>query len=204
MVVMNLNYLLTVDDAAAYDVWFKKADGASSDEIYRQWEDAGITENIAAITDRQTILNEEKSDSLIMALNGLFSLGFVATMIISFMGFLLYWLLSVRKRRLQFGVLRAMGLSKVKLSLMLLWEHLMTSGVSVVIGILIGYLTSYLYLPVLKKTFTTMLPLSLTYNNTDNIKVYVIVAIMILSGIAVLSEYINRLKINEAVKIGEE
>ena len=139
-----------------------------------------------------------------MALNGLFSLGFVATMIISFMGFLLYWLLSVRKRRLQFGVLRAMGLSKVKLSLMLLWEHLMTSGVSVVIGILIGYLTSYLYLPVLKKTFTTMLPLSLTYNNTDNIKVYVIVAIMILSGIAVLSEYINRLKINEAVKIGEE
>ena len=31
-----------------------------------------------------------------------------------------------------------------------------------------------------------------------------IVAIMILSGIAVLSEYINRLKINEAVKIGEE
>ena len=204
MVVMNLNYLLTVDDAAAYDVWFKKADGASSDEIYRQWEDAGLTENIAAITDRQTILNEEKSDSLIMALNGLFSLGFVATMIISFMGFLLYWLLSVRKRRLQFGVLRAMGLSKVKLSLMLLWEHLMTSGVSVVIGILIGYLTSYLYLPVLKKTFTTMLPLSLTYNNTDNIKVYVIVAIMILSGIAVLSEYINRLKINEAVKIGEE
>ena len=89
-------------------------------------------------------------------------------------------------------------------SMMLLWEHLMTSGVSVVIGILIGYLTSYLYLPVLKKTFTTMLPLTLTYNNTDNIKVYVIVAIMILSGIAVLSEYINRLKINEAVKIGEE
>ena len=30
------------------------------------------------------------------------------------------------------------------------------------------------------------------------------IPIMILSGIAVLSEYINRLKINEAVKIGEE
>lgn len=49
-----------------------------------------------------------------------------------------------------------------------------------------------------------MLPLTLSYNNADNIKIYIIVAIMIVSGIAVLSEYINRLKINEAVKIGEE
>ena len=204
MVVMNLNYLLSVQDAATYDLWFKKADGASSDAIYRQWEAAGLTENITEITDRQSALNEEKADSLVMALNGLFSLGFVATMIVSFMGFLLYWLLSIRKRRLQFGVLRAMGMTKFKLSLMLLWEHLMTSGVSVAVGILVGYLTSSLYLPVLKKTFTTMLPLTLTYNNADNAKIYVIVALMILSGIVVLSEYINRLKINEAVKIGEE
>ncbi len=204
MVVMNLNYLLTVDDAVTYDLWFKKTDGASSDAIYRQWEQAGLMENVAEISDRQSVLNAEKSDSLVMGLNGLFSMGFVATMIISFMGFLLYWLLSVRKRRLQFGVLRAMGLSKFKLSLMLLWEHLMTSGVSVAVGISIGYLTSYLYLPVLKKTFKTMLPLTLSYNNADNIKIYIIVAIMIVSGIAVLSEYINRLKINEAVKIGEE
>lgn len=204
MVVMNLNYLLSVHDAATYDLWFKKADGASSDAIYRQWEEAGLTENITEITDRQSALNEEKADSLVMALNGLFSLGFVATMIVSFMGFLLYWLLSIRKRRLQFGVLRAMGMTKFKLSLMLLWEHLMTSGVSVAVGILVGYLTSSLYLPVLKKTFTTMLPLTLTYNNADNAKIYIIVALMILSGIVVLSEYINRLKINEAVKIGEE
>lgn len=204
MVVMNMDYLQTVDDSVTYDLWFKKANGASSDAIYQKWEENGLTENIAEITDRQTILNEEKSDSLVMALNGLFSMGFVATMIISFMGFLLYWVLSVRKRRLQFGVLRAMGLNKFKLSLMLFWEHLMTSGVAVAMGILIGYLTSYLYLPVLKKTFTTMLPLSLSYNNTDNLKIYIVVAVMILSGIAILSEYINRLKINEAVKIGEE
>ena len=101
MVVMNLNYLLTVDDAVTYDLWFKKTDGASSDAIYRQWEQAGLMENVAEISDRQSVLNAEKSDSLVMGLNGLFSMGFVATMIISFMGFLLYWLLSVRKRRLQ-------------------------------------------------------------------------------------------------------
>ena len=80
----------------------------------------------------------------------------------------------------------------------------MTSGISVVIGIFVGYLTSYLYLPVLEKTFTTLLPLTLSYNTADNIKVFILVAIMIISGIIVLSRYISKLRINEAVKIGEE
>ena len=80
----------------------------------------------------------------------------------------------------------------------------MTSGVAVIMGIVIGYITSYLYLPVLKKTFTTMLPLSLSYNTSDNILIFVLVGIMIICGVIVLSRYISKLKINEAVKIGEE
>ncbi len=204
MIVMNLDYLLSLDDKVTYDLWFKKADDASSSDIYKSWEKDGLLENVVEISDKQNSLNKEKSDSLVMALNGLFSMGFVATMIISFMGFLLYWLISVRKRKLQYGVLRAMGLSKFKLSMMLFWEHLMTSGVAVVMGIFIGYLTSYLYLPVLEKTFTTMLPLTLSYNTIDNIKIFVLVAIMILCGVIVLARYISKLKINEAVKIGEE
>ena len=204
MIVMNYHYVMTLDDTTTYDLWLKKEAGASSNDIYDSWEKQGLTDNVLKISDRQTALNAEKADSLVMALNGLFSMGYIATMIISFMGFLLYWLLSVRKRRLQFGVLRAMGLSKFKLSLMLFWEHMMTSGISVVIGIFVGYLTSYLYLPVLEKTFTTLLPLTLSYNTADNIKVFILVAIMIISGIIVLSRYISRLRINEAVKIGEE
>ncbi len=204
MIVANLDYMLTLDDSIEYDVWFKKSDDVSADAIYDKWKADGLTENVTQIEDYRSYLNTEKSDSLVMALNGLFSMGFVATMIVSFMGFLLYWLLSVRKRRLQFGVLRAMGLSKFKLSLMLFWEHLMTSGVSVLFGIFVGYLTSWLFLPILKITFKTMLPLTLSYNTSDNIKVYILVAVMILSGVIILSRYISRLKINEAVKIGEE
>lgn len=204
MIIMNLDYVMTLDDTTTYDLWLKKADDVSSSDIYADWEKRGLTENVTKISDRQTAINAEKADSLVMALNGLFSMGFIATMIISFMGFLLYWLLSVRKRRLQFGVLRAMGLSKFKLSLMLFWEHMMTSGISVIVGVFVGYLTSYLYLPVLEKTFTTLLPLTLSYNTTDNLKVFLLVAVMIISGIVVLSRYISKLKINEAVKIGEE
>jgi putative ABC transport system permease protein len=204
MIIMNFDYVMTLDDTVTYDMWLKKDPDVSSNDIYADWEKRGLTENVVKISDRQSAINAEKSDSLVMALNGLFSMGFISTMIISFMGFLLYWLLSVRKRRLQFGVLRAMGLSKFKLSLMLFWEHMMTSGISVLVGIFIGYLTSVLFLPVLEKTFTTLLPLVLTFNTADNLKVFLLVAVMIISGIVVLSRYISKLKINEAVKIGEE
>ena len=204
MIIMNYDYVMTLDDTVTYDMWLKKDSDVSSSDIYADWEKRGLIENVVKISDRQSAINAEKSDSLVMALNGLFSMGFISTMIISFMGFLLYWLLSVRKRRLQFGVLRAMGLSKFKLSLMLFWEHMMTSGISVIVGVFVGYLTSYLYLPVLEKTFTTLLPLTLSYNTTDNLKVFLLVAVMIISGIVVLSRYISKLKINEAVKIGEE
>lgn len=204
MIVMNYDYVMTLDDTTTFDLWLKKSEGADSNDIYASWEKEGLTENVVKISDRQSAVNAEKADSLVMALNGLFSMGFIATMLISFMGFLLYWLLSVRKRRLQFGVLRAMGLSKFKLSLMLFWEHMLTSGVSVLVGVFVGYLTSFLYLPVLEKTFTTLLPLTLSYNTTDNLKVFALVAVMIISGIVVLARYISKLKINEAVKIGEE
>lgn len=204
LIVANIDYMLTIDDSITYDVWFKKSDDVSSDSIYKEWDKAGLLGNVTEIEDYQIYLNNEKGDSLVMALNGLFSMSFVAAIIISFMGFLLYWLLSIRKRKLQLGVLRAMGLSKFKLSLMLFWEHLMTSGVAVAFGILVGYITSWLFMPVLKITFSSLLPLTLLYNNKDNIKIYVIVAVMIIGGVVILSRYISRLKINEAVKIGEE
>ena len=49
-----------------------------------------------------------------------------------------------------------------------------------------------------------MLPLDILFNRSDNLKIYAVVLAMLISGIAVLSVFIRKLKINEAVKIGEE
>ena len=52
-----------------------------------------------------------KNDPFQLAVNGVMTLGFLIAIGISFIGFLLYWLLSLYGRILQFGVLRAMGIS---------------------------------------------------------------------------------------------
>ncbi|MBO7659602.1 MAG: FtsX-like permease family protein, partial [Clostridia bacterium] len=134
-----------------------------------------------------------------------YSIGFVSTLTVAFVGFLIYWIMNVRNRKLQFGILRAMGLTKGKLTLMLIIEHILTTGVSVLMGILIGALTVKIYTPLLKIAYSgSALPLEIVFNRSDNLKIYAVVIAMLVTGIVVLSMFINKLKINEAVKIGEE
>jgi putative ABC transport system permease protein len=98
-----------------------------------------------------------------------------------------------------------MGLTKGRLTLMLLWEHLLTTGVSVMVGTVIGALTVRIFTPLLKVAYSeSILPLEVVFNRGDNAKIFNVVALMLAAGIAVLSVYIAKLKINEAVKIGEE
>jgi putative ABC transport system permease protein len=120
-------------------------------------------------------------------------------------GFLIYWIMNIRKRKLQFGILRAMGMTRGKVTLMLLWEHLMTTGVSVLMGMAIGNITVKLFVPLLQIAYgDTTLPLELVTNSTDKMRVYFTVFVMLIAGIAILAGFINKLMINEAVKIGED
>lgn len=204
LIVMNLDYLMSVKDTQTYNLWIDLDNDTTSQAFYENMEKAGLLDSVTSIHDRQSDFVREKSDSMVMALNGTFSLGFVATMIISMLGFLLYWILNVRKRRLQFGILRAMGMTKGKLTTMLMWEHLMTSGVAVIVGMLVGLLTTGLFLPVLEKSYESILPLKIQYNIIDSIRIFAIVVVMIILGIVIISQFIRKLKINEAVKIGED
>ncbi|MBR3838280.1 MAG: ABC transporter permease [Clostridia bacterium] len=204
LIVMNLDYLMSVKDTQTYNLWIDLDNDTTSQAFYENMEKAGLLDSVTSIHDRQSDFVREKSDSMVMALNGTFSLGFVATMIISMLGFLLYWILNVRKRRLQFGILRAMGMTKGKLTTMLMWEHLMTSGVAVIVGMFVGLLTTGLFLPVLEKSYESILPLKIQYNIIDSIRIFAIVVVMIILGIVIISQFIRKLKINEAVKIGED
>ena len=112
--------------------------------------------------------------------------------------------MNMRKRKLQFGILRAMGLSRFKVIFMLTLEQLLTTGVAVLVGIFIGNLTTRLFMPLLSQTFKSMLPLNLTYSIFDTLRILLIVLVMIIAGLFVLGAFIKKLKINEAVKIGEE
>jgi putative ABC transport system permease protein len=137
---------------------------------------------------------------------GLLSIGFVATGIMSMIGMLAYILLTLRKRSVEFGVLRAIGISQTSLRLTLALEQLITIGFSTILGLSIGAITSALYLPFLKVSqgiYPETPPFTVVFAGFDT--GLIALAAMILMGFIIALELyvIQRMRIGEAVKLGE-
>jgi len=76
-----------------------------------------------------------------------------------------------------------------------------------VIGIVLGKVTSILFLPFLQTTENAKLqvpPFRVVFEARDAYQLYVVVAFMMLTGAALLFVHIRRLRVHQAVKLGEE
>ncbi|MDQ0112086.1 ABC transporter permease [Paenibacillus harenae] len=188
-----------------YDVWIKLDSDTPTADFYE-----GISEqkmSITKIVNTREELARAKNDPFLMALNGVLTLGFVLSILVSFIGFLLYWVLSLRGRTLQNGILRAIGLSLRQLITMLAVEQLFTSGVAVLIGIGIGNLTSQLYVPNFQIAFnpsSLVPPFKVMFEAADLARIYTLVGIMLLVGLGILAFMLSRLRIHQAIKLGED
>lgn len=188
-----------------YEVWLKLKAGASSQIVYDQLEERKVP--VTSLRDATQELIRSVNDPFRMAVNGVMTLGFVISMLICFFGFLLFWLLTLAGRSLQYGVLRAMGLPFRQIIGMLVSEQLLTSGAAVLIGVVIGNTTSALFVPLFEMSFATadqVPPFEITYQQSDYLRLYGIVGTMLASGLLVLGYRLSRTRIAQALRLGEE
>lgn len=203
--VANYNYIRKLIDTQPYQIWLKLADGASSEQLYNDITEKNI--KIQNITDSSQLLIEEKTDPELQGMNGALTLGFVVIMIMTVIGFLIYWIISIRSRTLQFGVLRAMGVSFKEIIATLGYEQLLVSVASIAAGFVVGGIASDLFVPMFRTMYDAadqVPPFIVQGYSGDYIKMYVIIAIMLLGGFAVLGGIIRRININKALKLGED
>ena len=59
---------------------------------------------------------------MLQGMNGALTLGFIIIMVMCIIGFLIYWILSIKSRTLQFGILRAMGMKFREILMMIVYE----------------------------------------------------------------------------------
>ena len=137
---------------------------------------------------------------------GLLSVGFLATGGMSLIGLMAYTLLALRKRSVELGVLRAIGISQQSLRSILTIEQLITIGFSTISGIAVGVITSKMYLPFLKVQagiYPNTPPFLVQFAQTDTTLIAV-TALILMAGIVFLELWIvQRMRIGEAVKLGE-
>ncbi|OXM85963.1 ABC transporter permease [Paenibacillus rigui] len=203
--IANLDYIYDQSPVTPYEVWLKMKEGAKVAPLLEALNAKQI--QIASVKDVRNELIAQKKHPARGGVFGILSLGFLVSVLVSLIGYILYWFFNLSSRVVQFGVLRAMGLSRRQLTGMLLLEQGFTAGLSIGLGIGIGKLTSYLFLPFLQtaeNVKTQVPPFRVVFNARDTDQLYVVVAFMMLTGALLLFLHIRRLRVHQAVKLGEE
>lgn len=203
--IANLAYIYDQVPLIPYDIWLKMEPDAKTAPIIPVLLGKGV--ELQSIDDMRSELITQSKHPARGGVFGILSLGFMVTIIVSLSGYILFWFFNLSRRVVQIGILRAMGLSRKQLTGMLLLEQLFTAGLSIGLGIGIGKLTSLLFLPFLQTTDNSanqIPPFRVVFEATDTNRLYIVVGVMMSIGIVLLITHIRRLKVHQAVKLGEE
>lgn len=204
-IIANLDYIYDQSGIIPYEVWLKMKDGAKTVPMLEKLNERKV--EVAGVKDVRNELTVQKKHPTRGGVFGILSLGFLVSVLVSLIGYVLYWFFNLSSRVVQFGVLRAMGLKRKQLTGMLLLEQLFTAGLSIGLGIGIGKLTGYLFLPFLQtadNVKTQVPPFRVVFEARDTYQLYIVTFMMILTGAALLLLHIRRLRVHQAVKLGEE
>ena len=163
--------------------------------------------HVIKFTDKASEMRKVIQDPLLQGTNGVLTMGFIVTIIFCAVGYLIYWIMSIRSREMIFGVLRACGMHKGELFHMLINEQIFSGVLSIFAGIGIGTLTSRMFVPMLQTAYAAsnqVLPMKLIVNQTDMNRLYLVIAGVMAICLLTLLILVFKLNVTKALKLGEE
>lgn len=203
LIIANLAKVQEAWGVTPYSIWLKM-DG-SSQPIYDYAEETDLS--FTEFDDTASDMVDIRNNTLFQGTNGILTMSFIVVLILCCAGFLIYWILSIRQRELLFGVLRAMGMKKREIIGMLINEQIFSSGLSIVIGAVIGFLASDFFVPLVQIFYSTTeqaVPLVVVNRSIDMIRLFGVIGIVILICMVILAFIISRIRISQALKLGED
>lgn len=212
-VVSRDNYLIVTHIATLqqewgtvpYELWITLKDGADAKELY-EWVDERDVHLVKYVNKAENMENAV-ADPLLQGTNGVLTMGFIVSIILCAVGYLIYWIMSIRSREMIFGVLRACGMHKGEVFHMLINEQIFSGVFSVFAGIAIGKVASKMFVPMLQTAYAAanqVLPMRLITNQTDMIRLYCVIAGVMMICLGVLFLLVFKLNVAKALKLGEE
>ncbi len=188
-----------------YEIWIQLKEGSTSQDVYEWIQKNDV--HVAKYVDRQTDIRNTIEDPLLQGTNGVLTMGFIVTIILCAVGYLIYWIMSIRSREMIFGVLRACGMHKGELFQMLMNEQIFSGVFSIFAGIGIGKLASTMFVPMLQQAYAAanqVLPMKLIVNASDMMRLYIVIAAVMVVCLAILILLLFKLNVAKALKLGEE
>jgi putative ABC transport system permease protein len=203
--VANLEHIYTaLGGTYPYDVWLATDASASSGTIVDGVRGLGLV--VVTNQDAREMIAAEQTRPERQGLFGLLSVGFIAAAVLTVVGFLVYAVISFQRRFIELGMLRAIGLSKRQMAAFLAGElaALIVTGVAVGAGL--GVLASTLFIPYFQigNDKTALVPPFVVEIAWQQLGVILVIfGAMFILAVAVLIVLLNRMRVFEAVKLGE-
>ncbi|MBN1247859.1 MAG: FtsX-like permease family protein [Anaerolineae bacterium] len=185
-----------------YNVWMSLSSAADVQGLVD--EDLDLT--VSDWTAPKLTMAEEQEAPERQGLFGLLSVGFGAAAILTVMGFLLYALFSFRRRFIEFGVLRAVGLSSRQMASFLGWELALLILMGGGLGTLLGGWVSAFFIPFLQigaDEVSRIPPYVVDIAWSAIFRIYALFGLLFVVAFAALIVMLRRMRIFEAVKLGE-
>jgi len=204
LVIANLGHLQSSWGVQPYHIWMRT--NTETNRFFYDFTDYHRI-NIIEFTDAKADLVDSRSDPILQGTNGVLTVGFIVTLLVCFTGFLIYWILSIKSRVLQFGIFRAMGMSMRGLLGLLINEQIFITFTAIAIGAVVGEISARLFVPLIQVSYTAaqqVIPLMVETEVQDYINLYTVIGVMVILCLAVLGMYISRIKIAQAIKLGED
>ncbi len=205
MFVANLDYLYDQLGLQPYDVWLKVDPDVKSKDVVDAIEKNDV--KVIRIKDSRTAINFGRTDPQRTGLFGVLSIGFMVAAVLTVLGFFLYSFLSFQRRLLQMGILRAIGLSSPQLFVLLMFEQFFLILLGVAAGTGFGLWTSNLFIPFLQVSADQngQVPKFVVETAWSDItRIYVVLGLMLGVGLLVMIGLLRRMKVYQAVKLGEQ
>lgn len=205
---MNLSKGKTVDDIVGY-LGGENSENSDStaDNLTDTKSEKVQSEIYRNITSAQQLIDENKNSATVQITNGMFTLSFILSLIVCSVGFLLYWVMTLKQRELQFGIYRAMGMRMREVKAMLLNEQIFLSFLPLLAGAGIGITATAMFVRLISIIY-------LPQKHNIGVNVYIYPSDMLeLAGVlfvavavcyVVISRLLKSMKIAQALRLGED
>ena len=205
LIICNYSYFTNKCGTQPYEIWMGLKEGADSGDVAEWVNEKELT--LEKYVDRPDDLEKTVTNPLLQGTNGVLTMGFIVMIILCAVGYLVYWVMSIRSREMMFGVLRAFGMHKRELFQMLMIEQLFSGVLTTVVGIVIGKVVSDMFTPMLQTAYAAadqILPMQLYTNPSDMVRLYSAIGLVMLTCLIVLIVLVFKLNVAKALKLGEE
>ncbi|MGC9467312.1 MAG: ABC transporter permease [Anaerolineae bacterium] len=205
LVVGNLDYLHREAQLRfPYRVWLK----TGPDADFERLEDELWALNLGAqglLASPLRILREQQRPER-QGLLGILSVGFSAAAVLAALGFVLYTLFSFRRRAVELGVLRAVGLSARQMISFVASELGILLAVGGAAGTGLGIAASNLYVPFLQigaEMTARVPPFVVEIAWPALFRMYALFILLFVVALIILIRILTRMKLFQAIKLGE-